>query len=179
MEEKKNNSNINDEKKQLGILVEEEFADTVKKALAKNYTKDEIDEILKETKESINYTDKIKEIDLSDDSNRVIFTDGEEQLVYINGEFFIVSTTDSTKFKKKKKKQEAKDMYLEYFIKYQLNPLLEQSKMNRMIKTISNETRVNDKDLNKKLKDSVKDEKSKVEVKKKRTKKIDKDEISR
>ncbi len=179
MEEKKNSTNINDEKKAPGILVEEDLVEVVKNALAKNLSKEEIDEILKETKESFNFTNKIKEIDISDDSNRVIFTDGEEQLIYINGEFFIVSTTDSTKQKKKKKKQEAKDMYLEYFIKYQLNPLLEQSRMNRMIKTISNETKVKNNDLNSKLKNSIKDEKSKPEIEKKRTKKIDKDEMSR
>ena len=33
---------------------------------------------------------------------RIIFTDGEEQLVYENGEFYVVSTTSSLRKKKKK-----------------------------------------------------------------------------
>ena len=42
-----------------------------------------------------------------------------EDLLYINGEFYIASSTDDTIVKKKKTKQEAKNMYLEYFMKYQ------------------------------------------------------------
>ena len=84
-------------------------------------------------------TGAIENIDISDNGNRVIFTDGEEQLIVEDGEFFLVSSTDSLKTKKKKKREEARNMYIEYFIRYQLNPIINQRKLNEMTKTISQE----------------------------------------
>ena len=80
----------------------------------------------KRIEESLNFEAAIEKIDISDNSNRVIFTDGEEQLVFEDGEFFLVSSTDSQKSRKKKKREEARNMYIEYFIKYQLNPIIKQ-----------------------------------------------------
>lgn len=77
----------------------------------------------KRIEESLNFEAAIEKIDISDNSNRVIFTDGEEQLVFEDGEFFMVSSTDSQKSRKKIKREEARNMYIEYFIKYQLNPI--------------------------------------------------------
>ena len=85
--------------------------------------------------------------------NRVIFTDGENQLVFENGEFFLVSSTDSLKTKIKKKREDARNMYIEYFIKYQLNPILKQKELNEMARTISTEEPVKTK-----KKESVKKE---------------------
>ena len=98
-----------------------------KKEIAKNkkeLTKEEIKKLTEEARESIDFLKKIDEIELPKDKY-VIFTDGEEQLFYENGEFYIISATDSTKTKKKKTKKEATDLYLNFFIKYQLNPILD------------------------------------------------------
>lgn len=91
----------------------------------------------KRIEESLNFEGAIENIDISDNDNRVIFTDGENQLIYEGGEFFLVSSTDSLKTKKKIKREEARNMYIEYFIKYQLNPILEQKRINEMARTIS------------------------------------------
>lgn len=93
----------------------------------------------KRIEESLNFDKTIENIDISDNGNRVIFTDGEEQLIVEDGEFFLVSSTDSLKTKKKKKREEARNMYIEYFIRYQLNPIINQRKLNEMTKTISQE----------------------------------------
>ena len=101
----------------------------------------------KRIEESLNFEAAIEKIDISDNSNRVIFTDGEEQLVFEDGEFFLVSSTDSQKSRKKKKREEARNMYIEYFIKYQLNPIIKQRENDELARTISVETqRENSKD---------------------------------
>ena len=87
--------------------------------------------------ESLDFDSAVENIDISDNDNRVIFTDGENQLVFENGEFFLVSSTDSLKTKRKKKREDARNMYIEYFIKYQLNPILKQRELNEMARTIS------------------------------------------
>jgi hypothetical protein len=130
--------NSNDKNEE--IVKDDNLKDIIKQInKTKGLNKVELDIMLEQANESINFVSKLDEIDLKDDKFRVIFTDGENQLVYENGEFFIISTTDISKPKIKKKKQEARDMYLEYFIKYQLNPILNQVKMNNMVKTISQE----------------------------------------
>ena len=103
MEENKNEkveANQTEEKKVIAPNLKE-ILDKVSKA--KELTKEEIEILQKQAKESTEFMELIEKIQLPKD-NYVIFTDGEEQLVYENGEFFIVSTTDSTKAKKKKKR---------------------------------------------------------------------------
>lgn len=90
----------------------------------------------KRIEESLNFEGAIDKIDISNNSNRVIFTDGEEQLIFENGEFFLVSSTDSQKSRKKKKREEARNMYIEYFIKYQLNPIIKQRENDELARTI-------------------------------------------
>ena len=84
-----------------------------------------MEEWIEEGKVTIDFMEKINDVEIPDNTNYVIFTDGEEQLIYENGEFYVVSTTSSLRKKVKKTKKEATDMYLDYFIKYQLNPLLD------------------------------------------------------
>lgn len=91
----------------------------------------------KRIEESLDFEGTIKKIDITGNDNRVVFTDGEEQLVYEDGEFFIISSTDSLKTKSKKTRKEARDMYIEYFIKYYLNPISKQKQINEMARTIS------------------------------------------
>lgn len=89
--------------------------------------------------ESLDFDKAIESVDISDNNNRVIFTDGEEQLIVEDGEFFLVSSTDSLKTKKKKKREEARNMYIEYFIRYQLNPIIKQRRLDEITKSISKE----------------------------------------
>ena len=97
---------------------------------AKELSKEEIKKLEKEAEESVDFLKKIDEIELPT-NKYVIFTDGEEQLLYENEEFYTISSTDSRKTKKKRTKKEATDLYLEYFIKYQLNPILEKREINK------------------------------------------------
>ena len=100
------------------------------------------------------FNETIDSVDISDENFKVIFTDGEQQLLYDNGEFFIVSTTDFNKKREKKKRSEARDLYVEYFIKYQLNPILKQKQMDGMVKTITGRDSVQKEQNN--LKDKLK-----------------------
>ena len=110
--------------------LEEEFKKEVLKTIDSKEEQKLLEEWMEEGKVSIDFMQKIDEVEIPDNSNYVIFTDGEEQLVYENGEFYVVSTTSSLRKKKKKTKKEATDMYLDYFIKYQLNPLLDARNLN-------------------------------------------------
>lgn len=105
--------------------LEEEFKKEILKNSNKELSKEEIKKLTDEAMVSINFLEKIEEIQIPSDKY-VVFTDGEEQLYYENGEFYVISTTDSKKERKKKTKKEATDMYLDFFIKYQLNPILDQ-----------------------------------------------------
>lgn len=105
--------------------LEEEFKKEVLKTIDSKEEQKLMQEWIEEGKVTIDFMEKINDVEIPDSTNYVIFTDGEEQLVYENGEFYVVSTTSSLRKKVKKTKKEATDMYLDYFIKYQLNPLLD------------------------------------------------------
>lgn len=105
--------------------LEEEFKKEVLKTIDSKEEQKLMEEWIEEGKVTIDFMEKINDVEIPDNTNYVIFTDGEEQLIYENGEFYVVSTTSSLRKKVKKTKKEATDMYLDYFIKYQLNPLLD------------------------------------------------------
>ena len=131
MDEKVNNNDNTDEK----TVLDDNAKDIIKRAeKGEILSKSEIKRILEESKDSIEFLKKLENLVIPDEPNRVIFTDGEEQLVYINGEFYIASSTDDTIVKKKKTKQEAKNMYLEYFIKYQSSSIKVEEKSNVKLK---------------------------------------------
>lgn len=111
----------------------------------RNLSKEEIEKLKKEALESVNFVEKIDEINL-EFNKYVIFTDGKVQLIYEDGEFYVVSSTDATVKKEKKKKEEAKNMYLEYFIRYVLNPIIKQRDINEHSKNITTPTK--EKELN-------------------------------
>ena len=105
--------------------LEEEFKKEVLKTIDSKEEQKLMEEWIEEGKVTIDFMEKINDVEIPDNTNYVIFTDGEEQLIYENGEFYVVSTTSSLRKKVKKTKKETTDMYLDYFIKYQLNPLLD------------------------------------------------------
>jgi len=113
------NNDMNNDKKVLAPNLKE-ILDKVAKE--KELSTLEVERIKEQVKESTEFMKLIEKIEIPKD-NYVIFTDNDKQLIYENGEFFLVSTVDSTKEKKKKKRLEAKDMYIEYFIKYTLNKI--------------------------------------------------------
>lgn len=122
-------------------FLEESFRKEVLKSMDDKLSEKEKKELMEEANVSLKFLDKINEVELPKD-NYVIFTDGKEQLVYENGEFYIVSSTNSLKQKKKKTKKEATDMYLDYFIKYQLNPILDQRKAKEKVRAEQTKTKV-------------------------------------
>lgn len=96
---------------------------------AEKKTPSELDKkiISQYVEEKLNFVEQIKDVELPSDEY-VIFTDGKEQLMYDGKEFYIISTVDSRKKKKKINKKDATDLYVDYFIKYQLNPILDYKK---------------------------------------------------
>lgn len=123
-------------------VIEEENLDEVMKQVVKQikkgntFSKEELDKLMAEANESVEFTKALQDINLASPDNRVIFIDGNEQLVYDHGEFFICDTIDSKKLKKKIKRKEATEKYIEYFIRYQLNPIIEQKQIQNLTKTI-------------------------------------------
>ena len=106
-----------------------------KKAESNILTETQIKQLIEENKDRFDFNKIIESIQLKMDKF-VVFTDGKEQLVYEDGEFFVESVLEPSQPRKKKKRTEARDMYLEYFIKYQINPFIKQKEMNSMIKQI-------------------------------------------
>lgn len=153
------------------VEIEKEYMEIIDKAQnQQKLSKEEADKLLKQAKESIEFLKLIDNIKLSDEIH-VVYTDGDIQLLYENGEFFLVSTTDSNGEKKKIKRKQAIDLYIEYFIKYQLNPIIKIKKrasLNKEKQQIRKQTRIRDvkeikeeKDKEIAKKEKVKEEKSK------------------
>ena len=110
------------------VKIDENMKDIIKKANSSALSEAEIKKLIEENKDRFDFDKIIKSINLKMDKY-VVFTDGKEQLVYEDGEFFVVSVTDASHPRKKIKRKEARDMYLEYFIKYQINPFLRQKEL--------------------------------------------------
>lgn len=123
--------------------IEEENLDEIIKNIVKDIkkgnqlSKADIDKLMAEANENLEFVKVIEDIKLEAPDNRVIFVDGNEQLLYDHGEFFICDTVDSRKPKKKIKRKEATEKYIEYFIRYQLNPIIEQKQIDNISKTIT------------------------------------------
>lgn len=155
--------------------IEEENLDEIIKNIVKDIkkgnqlSKADIDKLMAEANENLEFVKVIEDIKLEAPDNRVIFVDGNEQLLYDHGEFFICDTVDSRKPKKKIKRKEATEKYIEYFIRYQLNPIIEQKQIDNISKTITKaEVVKTDKVKTEKAKTAQKNAESKaVEVKEK------------
>lgn len=111
-------------------FLEESFRKEVLKSMDEKLSAKQKEALREEASVTVDFLNKIDEIELPK-YNYIVFTDGKEQLLYENGDFYVVSTTDSLKKKKKKTKKEATDMYLDFFIKYQLNPILDSKNMSK------------------------------------------------
>lgn len=123
------------------VIVEENLDEIIKNVVndikkGNKFSDQEVDKLMSEANENIEFTKVIEGIKLEAPDDRIIFVDGNENLLYDHGEFFICDTVDSRKPKKKLKRKEATEKYIEYFIRYQLNPIIEQKNMYNMSKTI-------------------------------------------
>lgn len=105
--------------------------------------------LIQKINEDFDFRKMINDISMSHDLKMdkfVVFTNGKEQLYYENGEFFLISTTDSKKEKKKIKREEARNMYNEYYMITVLNPLLKQkAKGIKLAEQVENVVIANDK----------------------------------
>lgn len=145
----------------MNIKDENYLEDTIKKEVEKNgganLSKKEKEALMQEAKVTVDFLTKVDEVELPKD-NYVIFTDGNEQLYYENGEFYIISTTNGLKKKVKKTKKEATDMYLDYFIKYQLNPILDARGESTKVERNVPKKQLEDKSIEVEAKEEVKQE---------------------
>ncbi len=145
----------------MNIKDENYLEDTIKREVEKNgganLSKKEKEALMQEAKVTVDFLTKVDEVELPKD-NYVIFTDGNEQLYYENGEFYIISTTNGLKKKVKKTKKEATDMYLDYFIKYQLNPILDARGESTKVERNVPKKQIEDKRIEVESKEEVKQE---------------------
>ncbi len=118
------------------VEIDDNLKNIIKNANASQLSKEEITKLLEENRDRLNFKKLIDSIDLQM-KKYVVFTDGKEQLVYEDGEFFVESVVDASIPRKKKKRAEARDMYIEYFIKYQINPFIKQKELNAMSQQVS------------------------------------------
>lgn len=156
--DKVQNNDIQNDK----VKIDRELADVIKLALKSSKNTKNVDQkILKEEiLEHQDFLRKLNEINIMIE-DRVIYTDGDEQLLYVYGEFYIIDTVTGSK-KKKISKKEARDLYIEYFITYILNPMIEKKNVQKIKEDILKE----DKSPKKAEKEKEKP-KAKSEVKKK------------
>lgn len=159
------NNEVENKISEKDFAIEENLKDIMKnlKKQKNEFSKEEIEAKLNEVNESIEFLKKVEEVEVAKNNKRIIFTNGQDQLLYENGEFFIVSTTDINKKHEKLSKLKAKEMFLEYFITYILNP------------TIKKENTMVDKNIQKI--DIQKNKKQEVKVVAKKENEISKEEI--
>ena len=149
------------------IEVAKEFQEIVNEANKReNISKEEYDKLLKEIKESIEFMKKLDDIKIPEDVF-VVFNEGDEQLIYENGEFFLTSVTVLNSKKEKITRKRAMELNIEYFLKYQVNPIINIQKKNELKKQEENRviSRRKVKAIDEKLsKDNIDEKLSKEEV---------------
>lgn len=112
-------------------ISDKEYGEIVKKSVnSKGISDVEKQKLIKKISSLSCYEQELNKIVIPGYSNKVIFTDGNKQLVFENGEFFEASSTDATKGKVKLTRKEATDKYIEYYLNNLLNPLI--AKKNEM-----------------------------------------------
>ncbi len=118
----------------------------------KKLSTEEMNKILMEANENVNFLNTLDEVDVKTTGKRVIFVDGKACLVYDNGVFYIEDSMDSRKSKKKLTRKQATELYVEYFFRYIMNPAIERKKMSERVKKVAVKARPAKERLNKKEK---------------------------
>jgi len=132
--EENENENLNNESKKIDENVKEIIKNCSKSA---KLTDTEVKKILEEVNKSFDFEKMLNDIKQKyplQNDKYVIFTNGKEQLYYENGEFFVISATNSKGEKKKIKRKEALDLYNEYYIVNVLNPLLKRKESRKEVR---------------------------------------------
>ena len=119
-----------EEKSMIGIdISDKEYEEIVKKSVnEKNISDTEKQKLIKTLSSLSGYEQELDKTIIPGYNKKVIFTNGNKQLQYENGEFFEASSTDATKERVKLTRKEATDKYIEYFIANILNPLIARKK---------------------------------------------------
>ena len=122
--------------------IKEVYTNSSKSEMFEKLTKEQVENLKKQIEKEFNLDSTIKNINIEFPKKRVIYVDGDKQLIYDDGEFLFEDTIDSKKTKNKISKKKAVESYIEFFVRYTLNPLIEESKIENMTKQI---IKVNDK----------------------------------
>lgn len=110
-------------------ISDKEYEEIVKKSVnEKNISDTEKQKLIKTLSSLSGYEQELDKTIIPGYNKKVIFTNGNKQLQYENGEFFEASSTDATKERVKLTRKEATDKYIEYFIANVLNPLIARKK---------------------------------------------------
>lgn len=121
----------------------QENLEEIKNAVAKEIKKKnkltelEMQKLLKEANENVEFLHTLDEIEIPNSGKKVIFVDGKACLVYDNGVFYVEDSMDSRKNKKKLTRKEATELYVEYFFRYIMNPAIEKKKMMEQVQKIA------------------------------------------
>lgn len=135
------NTKISEDRKK---YIDKEILEIIEKAeKSEELKKEDIEKLQVESKEHTDFLNTLGEIDLSADKYRVIVTLGDTELIFDNGEFYIGDTIDIKGKRRKISKKEARDVYIEYYIQHQLNPIIEQRKIEELKKQIAKEVAEN------------------------------------
>lgn len=135
-------------------------------------TKEQIEALKISIEEEFNLKAKVDNINIKFPKKRVIYVDGHEQLVYDDGEFFMEDTIDSKKEVNKLTKKKAMELYVEFFVRYTLNPLIEKRKLTAKTKEVIRVNNIKEKSPVTK-EDKIKD----INAKKKIISKVRKEEV--
>ena len=155
----------------------EEIRKVVERQLKKEkqLSADELNKLMADAMENVDFLKVLDEINVTSNGKRVIFVDGKACLVYDSGVFYIEDSMDTKKGKKKLTKNQATELYVEYFFRYILNPALEQKKLHEQVRSVA--TRIN-KEKEKAIKEpKVKSEpvRTRSEIEKDKDKEIEKE----
>ena len=121
----------------------QENLEEIKKKIKQNLKKEkelseeELKKIMDEANENVDFLNTLKQFEVPTTGKKVIFVDGKACLVYDSGVFYIEDSVDSKKGKKKLSKQEATEVYVEYFFRYIMNPAIEKKKMMQDVRSIT------------------------------------------
>ena len=121
----------------------EEILKNIEKELKKKkeISQEELNKIMQEANENVEFLKVLDEIETSNTGKKVIFVDGKACLVYDAGSFYVEDSVDSKKLKKKLTKQQAKELYVEYFFRYIMNPAIEAKRLRGEIQKVAVKTK--------------------------------------
>jgi len=124
VKEKKSADTIKNTNEENVKYIDKAFKEIVSKSYSvRRYTEAEIKQKMQELEKGINFFNNLDDIKLDKGKEVVLFVDGASTLSYNDGIFYISDSVSSKKKKKQIERVEATNMYIEFVMKYVLNPL--------------------------------------------------------